>query len=205
MTGSAADWQLRATPPFVSGSLGAAASASLRDAGCLSASQPTPNPLLLGHLHPPSRRPPPSVPTPELRPEPRAAGDRGGGGGGFFFFFFYFFFGGLRIALPEALTGEDAAPTVECSSRETERRPAQREEAGGCKGRSPHVPVAPPSRGARVRPAEPPLPRRAARPALAGWFREGVRAAGLSMEAAAATSSCDPAGEKTGLRISASE
>ena len=88
MTGSAADWQLRRLPPFVSGLLGASGSASRRGAGCFAASLAT-------YIRPPAA-PRPRPATPELRPEPRAAGKGGGGG---------FLWGGGCDSLTGALEG----------------------------------------------------------------------------------------------------
>lgn len=114
MTGSAADWQLRRLPPLC---LVCSEPLEVLPGGTQGVSPPhCPLPSPATFIRPPAA-PRPRSATPELLPEPRAAGERGGGGGGG-----GGFLGGVVISSQEQLTGEEEAFMVEFTSGKMERQ-----------------------------------------------------------------------------------
>lgn len=179
MTGSAADWQLRRLPPLCLGLLGATGSASRRGAECLATSLPTPLP---SHLHPPSRRPPAlglrlpsSARSPELRENEAVAAAASSGG---------------CDSLTGAIDGRRRGFHGEIYLRRDRTAAIEEGSApGGLKrGDSWHLPSGRRlgSTGPACRPLLSPLRlptvTQPSGPTLAGLFREGVKAVGLSME-----------------------
>lgn len=171
MTGSAADWQLRRLPPLC---LVCSEPLEVLPGGARGVSPPRcPPPSLATYIRPPAA-PRPRPATPELRPEPRAAGKGGGGGGG------GFLWGGGCDSLTGALEGRRRSFYGGIYLRQDGAAAIKRERARSAPGRArkgslptPPLPRFPP-------PLSPPA---GTCPTLAGLFREGVKAVGLSMEA----------------------
>lgn len=147
MTGSAADWQLRRLPLCV---WSARSHWKCFPAGCGVSRRLVahPPPQLATYLRPPAA-PRPRPATPELRPEPRAAGERGGGGGGSGFFGV----GGCD-SLTGAIDGRRRGfsswnlPQARSSGRNKKERKREKRIQEGWKGQLPAPPLRPRSRGA---------------------------------------------------------
>lgn len=148
-----------------------------------------PPPSSATYIRPPAA-PRPQLTTPELRPEPRAAGKRGGSGG---------FLGAVVIPSLEPLTEKTrlsrwSLPQARWSGSNKKKKgeKGRGEHSGGPeRAASPYLPPPAVSGSSGPSPPTPPLPRlppplsppTGTCRTLAGLFREGVQAVGSSMEA----------------------